>query len=106
MGSSVSTINKTNTDPAPFLTNDLPRYIIETELPPGSGRMLRGYRIRSSECGVLLICKATVIRYNNTNEITQDGTNEQSIINKSITKKFRRIKTNLGINRDRYRTLS
>ena len=67
--------------------------------------MLRGYRIRSSECGVLLICKATVIRYNNTNEITQDGTNEQSIINKSITKnseELKRIWELIGTDTERY----
>ena len=49
-------------DPLPYLTADLPQHIVETKLPPGSGRLFRSYRIRSHE-GVTLVCKAAVIKY-------------------------------------------
>ena len=48
-------------DPGTFIATDLPRHIVESRLP-GSGRMLKGFRIRSNE-GVLLICKATVLKF-------------------------------------------
>lgn len=49
-------------DPLPYLTVDLPQHIVETKLPPGSGRLFRSYRIRSRE-GVTLVCKAAVVKY-------------------------------------------
>ena len=46
-----------------FLASDLPRYIIESKLPTRSGRMFRGYRVRSNEqYGVLMICKVAVFK--------------------------------------------
>lgn len=73
-----SLISDPAVDPLPYLTADLPRHIVETKLPPGSGRLFRSFRIRS-RCGATLVCKAAVVKF------------------APVTLKRSKSKTNLGL---------
>jgi WD40 repeat protein/serine/threonine protein kinase len=71
-------------DPGTFISTDLPRHIVESRLP-GSGRMFRGFRIRSNE-GVLFICKATVLKFEPEATATEGGDSTKQILKGEITR--------------------
>jgi hypothetical protein len=57
------------------LTTDLPRYIVEGPLPTRSGRIFRGYRVRSNNeqhhHGVLMVCKVALLKAQQQNHPSQ-----------------------------------
>jgi hypothetical protein len=54
------------------LTTDLPRYIVEGPLPTRSGRIFRGYRVRSNNeqhhHGVSMVCKVALLKAQQQNQ--------------------------------------